>query len=110
MSEIDKEIGELIVGIKKSKTYGEYIKHRDSLSEKPDLKEQVDKYRNEAFELQRSLSPNDPNANARMQEFADRYAEFLDNADVEGFLEAENNLLRMLQELTDRVVESIDFD
>lgn len=108
MTEIEGEINSLIDAVKSSKTYHEYVKWRDILKQDEALKSKVDQYRNEVFMLQRQSS--DPNIKYRMEEFSDRYADFLENKVVSSFLDAENNLCRMLQELTDRVVACLDFE
>ena len=46
----------------------------------------------------------------KIEEFADRYSEFLENRVVSSFLDAENNLCYMMQELTDKVFSSLDFE
>lgn len=108
MIEIDEEVNILIDAVKSSKTYKEYAKWRDILKENEDLKRQVDEYRREVFRLQNEN--NDPNIKNRVEEFADRYADFLENRTVSSFLDAENNLCRMMQVVTDRVVSSLDFE
>lgn len=45
-----------------------------------------------------------------MNEFAERNAEFLEDIRVSAYLDAENNLCRMLQELTSSVIESLEFE
>lgn len=108
MSEIDEEVTKLIQVVKESKTYKEYDKQKNRLRENEELKAQVDQYRKENFMLQ--AESNDPNIKYRLEEFADRYADFLDDPRVSEFLDAENDLCRMMQELTDRVIASLDFD
>lgn len=108
MGEIDEEVKLLIQAVKQSKTYKEYEKQKKRLKENEELKAQVDQYRKENFRLQ--AESDDPNIKFKLEEFADRYADFLDEPDVSAFLDAENNLCRMMQELTDRVIASLDFD
>ena len=108
MSEIDDEVKSLIEAVMKSKTYMEYDRQRNLLNENPELKQQVNTYRQEIFALQNDK--NDSNIERRMDEFADRYADFLEDTRVSAFLDAENNLCKMMQELTDKVVSSLNFE
>ena len=52
MTEIDKEVCNLITAVKSSKTYLEYAKWRDILKQDDDLRARVDEYRRELFALQ----------------------------------------------------------
>ncbi len=108
MNEIEDEIISLIAAVKNSNTYKEYDRQRNLLNEDADLKNRINQYRKENFALQKEQ--NDSNIGNRMEEFAERYADFLEDARVSAFLDAENNLCRMLQELTDRVVSSLNFE
>lgn len=107
MNEIDNELNMLIDAVKKSKTYQEYDKQKNVIKEDPELKAQIDNYRRESFEIQNS---NDANAGQRMEAFADKYADFVENSKVSAFLDAEVNLCRMMQELSDRIIDSLDFE
>ena len=110
MTEVDDEVKRLIEAVKSSNTYKVYDKQKKLLKKNPELKAAVDQYRKENFELQSSISVADENAERRMEEFAEKYADFLEDSRVSDFLDAENNLCRMMQELTDRVVDSLDFE
>ena len=110
MTEIDEEVNHLIDAVKSSNTYKLYDKQRKRLKADPELKAAVDQYRKENFELQQSISEMDPSSEAKMEEFADKYSDFLEDSRVSDFLDAENNLCRMMQELTDRVVDSLNFE
>ena len=108
MIEIDDEVTHLIEAVKQSRTYREYDKQRNLVNEDAELKESIDRYRVENFQLQNA--PDDGNIKYRLEEFADKYADFLEDPRVSAFLDAENNLCKMMQELTDRVVESLNFE
>jgi len=108
MHEIATEVEQLIEAVKQSKTYMEYDKQKKLINEDPELARQIDKYREEVFNLQNSQDDN--NIKARMNDFAERYADFLDDIRVSAYLDAENNLCRMMQELTERVIDSLEFE
>jgi len=107
MGEIDAEVRQLIEAVKKSKTFQEYEKQKNILKEDPELKNQVDNYRKELFELQKS---QDGNAKERTEAFAEKYADFIEIPKVSAFLDAEVNLCKMMQEVTFRVVDSLEFE
>lgn len=108
MSEIEDEIGQLIDAVKQSQTYKEYDRQKKLLKANPELKRRVDEYRMENFRLQNSN--DDPRIADKMEAFADKYADFIESPQVSAFLDAEVNLCRMMQELTNRVVDSLDFE
>lgn len=108
MSEIEGEIGILINAVKQSKTYQEYDRQKKLLKANPELKARVDEYRMENFKLQNSN--DDPRIAEKMEAFADKYADFIELPQVSAFLDAEVNLCRMMQELTSRVVDSLEFE
>ncbi|MCQ2542085.1 MAG: YlbF family regulator [Lachnospiraceae bacterium] len=108
MNEIATEVDQLIEAVKQSKTFQEYDKQRNLINEDAELKQRINKYREEVFRLQNSCDDN--NIHAKMNEFAERNAEFLEDIRVSAYLDAENNLCRMLQELTSSVIESLEFE
>lgn len=108
MKEVDQEIKHFIESIKKSKTFLEYDKQKELLKQDPELKAQVDAYRQENFRLQNA--PDDGHAEERMEAFADKYADFIEQPRVSAFLDAELNLCRMIQHITDAVMESLNFE
>lgn len=107
MNEIKDEVERLIEAVKNSETYKEYERQQNRVNDNPELKERIDRYRNEIFALQNDKNEN--NISNRMEEFAERYSDFLEIPEVSAYLDAENNLCRMMQELTDKVVCSLNF-
>lgn len=108
MNEVDNEAQQLIEAVKKSRTYLEYEKQKELLKQNPELKAQVDNYRAENFELQNS--PDDGHLGERMEAFADRYADFIESPQVGAFLDAELNLCKMLQHVTNEIIGSLNFE
>lgn len=107
MSEVENEVNSLIEAIKTSKTYCEYDKQRNKVKENPELMQQLNRYREEVFNLQNS---DGPDVEKRMDELSDRYADFLDESLVCDFLDAESSLCKMMQRLTDEIIDNLDFE
>lgn len=108
MREMDDDIKHFIEAVKGTKTYQEYEKQKEILKADPELKAQVDAYRAENFKLQNA--PEDGHSAERMDAFADKYADFIEQPKVSAFLDAENNLCRMIQRVSREVVDSLDFE
>ena len=108
MSEIEHEIQILIEAVKASATYKEYDRQKELLKADEELKRQVDEYRKENFLLQNAS--DDGHLEERMEQFSEKYADFVEMPKVSAFLDAEVNLCRMMQELSERIVASLDFE
>lgn len=107
MNEVADEVKMLIEAIKQSSAYKEYDKQRKLLNEDAELKDKVDAYRMEIFQLQNSDAGN---SEERMEEFSDRYADFVEIPLVGAFLDAEVNFCKMMQEATNVVLDNLDFE
>ncbi len=108
MTEIDNELFTLIEAVRHSHTYKEYDRCRITLKSDPELKERVDRYREENYRLQ--TAEDDGTLQERIEAFAKENMELSETPKVRAFLDAELALCRMLQEITDRVVAAIDFE
>lgn len=107
MQEVNDEVSRLIDALKNSRTYLEFEKQKEILKADPELKAKVDAYRTENFKLQNS---NDGNIEERLEAFAEKYADFIEEPKVSAFLDAEVNFCRMMQEVVDRVMNNLDFE
>lgn len=108
MNEIDDEVQSLIETVKQSKVYRQYDMQRTILKGEPELKKQVDEYRIRSYEIQNA--DDDEHLQERIEAFEAEYADFVEQPKVCEFLEAELDLCRMLQEVTARVVDSLNFE
>ncbi len=108
MTEVDNELRVLIEAIKRSKVYREYDCRRLDLKSRPELMKRVDAYREENFKLQNS--PDDGTLTDRIDAFAYANMELSGEPHVRSFLDAELGLCRMIQEITDRILNDIDFE
>lgn len=108
MNEVDEVVQQIIGAVRNSRTYLEFEKQKEIMKQDPELKAKVDEYREENFRLQNA--PDDAYAAERMEAFADKYASFIEQPKVSAFLDAELNLCRMIQEATDAVIDSLNFE
>ncbi|MCR5119811.1 MAG: YlbF family regulator [Lachnospiraceae bacterium] len=108
MTEVDNEIFQLIEAVKHSKTYINYDRARVTLKSDPELMERVNKYREENFKLQNSV--DDGTLHDRIDKFYNDNMELSEEPRVRAFLNAELALCRMLQAISEGVVEGINFE
>ena len=108
MVEVEHELFTLVEAVKHSETYKNYDRARIVLKSDPELMEKVNAYREENYHLQ--TSPDDGMLEDRIEAFAEANMELSEEPRVRAFLDAELALCRMLQEITDRVIEGIDFE
>lgn len=106
MSNVDVALNELIQAIKTSEQYTEYKKQLTLVKEEPDLKEQIDAFRQQNFDLQNS---QDCDFN-KIDEFEKKYKDFREKPLVSDFLAAELAFCRLMQEVDERIVEAVDFE
>ena len=108
MTEVDKELTQLIEAVKHSRTYKEYDRARVTLKSDPELMARVYEYRMQNFELQNSV--DDGTLHDRIDKFYTDNMELSEEPRVRAFLNAELALCRMLQAISEGVVEGIDFE
>lgn len=108
MSRVDTALNELIEAIIDSPEYQEYDRQASVMRRNPELKRQIDEFRHENYELQRSAKPDE--LFDKLDEFSQRYEEFRKNPMVEAFLSAELDFCRMIQEINQEIVEAVNFE
>ena len=94
--------------IQHSTVYSEYMLQRDRLREYPDLKKQVDEYRQKNFQLQTQTYPEQ--LFDEIDRFQKEYEAFRENPIVHDFLGAELALCRMMQTINYELVKAISID
>lgn len=94
--------------IKQSSVYTEYMIQRDRLRENPDLKKQVDEYRQKNFQLQTQCYPDQ--LFDEIDRFQKEYESFRENPIVHDFLAAELALCRMVQKINYELVKALSID
>lgn len=108
MNLVDEKLSELIAAIKQSDVFAEYEETKEILKEDPELKKQVDEYRAKIFSLQNM--EDDGHLGERIEAFAEEKLYLTSQPKVRSFLDAELALCRLLQEVTDEIVESMNFE
>lgn len=108
MSDVEQAIENLLEALKRTKEYTEYQCQLQKINMQPELRKQVDAFRNENFELQNS-TPEDQMLQ-RMEQFEEKYQVFRENPLVNDFLEAELSFCRKMQEVTLKIMEGLAFE
>lgn len=89
-----------------SEEYKKYAEQKERVKQFPDLKKQIDEFRQRNFEMQNS----DGMVFEKIESFEREYEDFRDNPLVADFLEAELAFCRMMQTHYAKVLEAIDFE
>jgi len=105
---IDNAINALLDAIKQSKEYQAYRYQLEKLNMQPELRSQVDAYRDENFALQNN-TPDDQLL-WQMEQFEEKYRKFRENPLVNDFLAAELAFVRMIQEVNLKIAEGVQFE
>lgn len=112
MSRVETALEELIAAVIASEEYREYDRQKQIMKEQPELKAQIDRFRQENFELQNSVQSDE--LFDRTDEFSRRLEEFRKNplvdAFLNAFLNAELDFCRMIQEINGKIVEAVNFE
>ena len=108
MADYRDSLQEFIEQIQRSSVYTEYMRQRDRLREFPDLKKQVDEYRQKNFILQTQTYPEQ--LFDEIDRFQKEYETFRENTVVHDFLAAELALCRMMQNINYELVKAISID
>ncbi len=108
MAELDVAVEGLISVIKNTDKYRRYQMEKDKVNRFPELKEQIDIFRKRNFELQNM--PSNEDLFYKMEAFDREYEQFMENPIVADFLAAELDLCRMMQDVTGKLTEALDFE
>ena len=108
MTQLYGMVDELIIAVKASDIYKNYVREKERVAKHPQLKEEIDEYRRKNYEMQ-SMT-HDEEMFDRIDQFQKQYEEFRENPLVSDFLEAELAFCRLLQEVTGRIVQAMDFE
>ncbi len=108
MNTIDNAINELLEAIKQSREYVEYRYQLEKINMQPELRSQIDAYRDENFALQ-SNTPEDQLL-WKIEQFEEKYRKFRENPLVNDFLVAELAFVRKIQEVNLKIAEGIQFE
>lgn len=105
--EIKKSAKEYAEKIKDTDIYRKYYYERERIKKQPDLYAKVNEYRARTYEL---TNYTEGDLFERMDAYEKEYEKFRENPIVEGFLQAELEFCRMMQELNELIMEHLDFE
>lgn len=108
MNDVDVAIENLLNALKQTEEFKEYQRQLEKINMQPELRKQVDAFRNENFEMQNS-TPQDE-LMQKMEQFEEKYQTFRENPLVNDFLAAELAFVRKMQEVTLKIMEGIPFE
>lgn len=108
MTTIETCTQNLIDAILKSDEYRQFTEIRDKVAQEPGLKDQIDAFRLNVFEVQNSDEPLD--MYEEQGRLGREYDEFCKNPLVHEFLKAELRVCRIIQGITFALVEHVDID
>ncbi|MCD8131474.1 MAG: YlbF family regulator [Lachnospiraceae bacterium] len=107
-TEVLKETDVLIHRIVSSGIYKEYRESLEKVAQYPELKERLDRFRTRNYEVQ--VNMEDGSSFDSLEDLEREKRELTQNPLLAEFLAAELALCRMMQEVMDRLVVSLDFE
>lgn len=108
MKNLEEVTEEFIEAIKQTAEYEEFLTQRGKIRKYPELKSQIDDYRQKNYELQMLEQPEQ--LFDKMDEFNSQYEKFREDPLVNDFLSAELGFCRLMQRLNAVITEELDFD
>ncbi|MCD7806722.1 MAG: YlbF family regulator [Lachnospiraceae bacterium] len=107
-TEVLKETDVLIHRIVSSDIYKEYRESLEKVAQYPELKEKLDRFRTRNYEVQ--VSMEEGSTFESLDDLDREKRQLTQNPLLAEFLAAELALCRMMQEVMDRLVASLDFE
>lgn len=107
MSKVANAVEQLIAEILSSDEYRAYDEQRNKVKKYPELKAQIDEFRERNFLIQTS---DDENSMEKLEAFEKEYSDFRENPLVSDFLAAELDFCRMMQGVNLRITEGVHFE
>ena len=108
MTIMDRAVEEFIQRIKETQEYRDYQIQKVNIEQIPELKQQVDEFRERNFEIQ-SESDGDILFD-EIDQFESEFEGLLKDTKVNDFLESELAYCRMIQDFTAKITAGLDFD
>lgn len=107
MNKVESAVEQLIAEILTSDEYRAYDEQRNKVKKYPELKAQIDEFRERNFLIQTS---DDENSMEKLEAFEEEYSDFRENPLVSDFLAAELDFCRMMQRVNLRITEGVHFE
>lgn len=110
MLQIQGEVNTLIEAIKNTDVFLEFQKQKERLAEYPELRQQIDEYRDKNFQLQTSCQGQV--LYDEIEKFQREYEQFREIPLVHDFLAAELAFCRLVQDVNAQILAAMseDFD
>ena len=108
MSEIKECIDELLVAVRGSEEYQDFVKYRDLLKENPELMNRVNTFRGNNFRLQNEANRDE--LFRAMEQLNRESRELRKDPLVNAFLDSELALCKLIQRICKTLTEGIDLD
>lgn len=106
MSDINSTLDGLILAVKESAVYRDYMVQLNRVKAYPELKKQIDEFRARNYVWQNSSEcPPD-----QLELLEREYERFTEEPLVADFLEAELAFCRMMQDINVRITEAVQFE
>lgn len=105
MLEVQSEVNTLIEAIRNSEIFADFQLQKERLKEYPELKQQIDEYRDRNFELQTKCQAN--NLYDELERFQREYEQFREIPLVHDFLAAELAFCRMVQDVNAQILAAM---
>ena len=106
MEQLEQGLQDFIEAIRQTEVYQEYHRQLALVKQDPELKRQIDDYRKRNYEMQMSEDMDF----AKLEAFRQEFLEFRQNPLVDNFLAAELAFCRMMQDVTFKLTESLEFE
>ena len=107
MNQIDEILENLIIAIKESKEYQDYLRLRDLIHQEPEKERAITELRRRNFELHKCRNVD---LYTEMDRLENEFASLRAEPYVNEYLAAELSLCRMVQRINFRLMEEIEFD
>ncbi|MDD3221202.1 MAG: YlbF family regulator [Clostridia bacterium] len=108
MRNVEYQTRQLIRTIKQTNVYNQYRRLQIKIQKDETLSRRVNEFRKACFAIQNK--PEEPEDMDRLEALNMEYGDILDNSDVREFLTAEQGLAQMMNQVTDRMYDSLDID
>lgn len=107
MKHVIEESKQLNEHIRASEEYKTYIQTRQTLWDNPGLRNKLSEFRAKNYEIQnrQGVNPYD-----ELIELTKEYDELLHNSIVSDFLQAEQQICKMMQQVFDSIAEGLEFE
>lgn len=106
MEKIQKCLDDLIVSIKEGNSYQTYMKCEEKLKGQPELRGKIDEFRVAVYRFNNEDTGDD--IFEKIDAFEEKYQDIKKNPLVNEYLEAELDVCRLLQKVTDTIQSSAE--